>query len=188
MLGIVVGSNDNEGPELWIGVGFKLAVGEWLDLDDGVMLVLGSKLGTLAGSIDTDGATLLLIKGDLDGILLSFVVGGMLTLTLGSILGLGVEAGSNESDGYKEGLLNGFVLSVGPSLGLSFGETDTVGGTLPLNDGPMDMGGTGTLVGCIDGGFDFIMDGSVLTIVSLTLGISVGKCETDDGSELTLGR
>jgi len=98
---------------------------------------------------------------------------------------LGVETGSNDLDGCNEELLDGLVLSVEPSLGLSLENTDIVGGALSLNDGCIDM--SGPLVGFCDGGVAMIMDGSVLPFMGLTLGLSIGDCKTD-GSELTVGR
>ena len=95
---------------------------------------------------------------------------------------LGVGTGSNNLDGFNEEVLDGLVLSVGASLGFSFGKTDTVGGALALNDGPIDM--RGPLVGfCVV----MLTDGSVLPSMGLTLGVSIGDCESD-GTELRVGR
>jgi hypothetical protein len=113
---------------------------------------------------------------DNDGILLGFVVGGILTLGLM----LGVETGCNDLDGCNEELLDGLVLSVGLSLLCSLGKSDTVGGALAFNDGRNDTDGP------CDGGVVMLTDGSVLTSMGLTLGVSIGDCEYD-GSELIVG-
>eukprot|EP00978_Attheya_sp_CCMP212_P032495 scaffold127299_cov31-Attheya_sp.AAC.1 len=95
-----------------------------------------------------------------------------------------VETGSNDLDGCNEDLLDGLLLSVGPSLGFSFGKNDTVGCALALNlnDGRIDT--TGPLVGvCVV----MLTDGSVLPSMGFSLGVSIADCESD-GSELTVGR
>eukprot|EP00978_Attheya_sp_CCMP212_P022994 scaffold69570_cov83-Attheya_sp.AAC.2 len=98
------------------------------------------------------------------------------------MLGVDVETGSNDLDGCNEELLDGLLLSVGPSLGFSFGKTDTVGCALALNDGRIDT--SGPLVGvCVV----MLTDGSVLPSMGFSLGVSIGYCESD-GSELTVGR
>jgi hypothetical protein len=59
-LRVLVGSNDNVGPQLGPNDGSVLTVtvGTLLGLDEGTILILGVKLGEAAGSIDTDGPTL----------------------------------------------------------------------------------------------------------------------------------
>eukprot|EP00978_Attheya_sp_CCMP212_P035150 scaffold151258_cov69-Attheya_sp.AAC.2 len=213
MLGAEEGSMDIDGVYEGTILGFEDgsidAEGKVLSSIAGVRLILGLMLGVDAGSMDMDGFTE-------DGNSLGSVVG--VRLMIGPMLG--AENGSTDIDGEDEGLINGPILCVEGSLEFSLGESDTVGRSLPLKDGPIDVDGTplifivgeilmlgpmladsvggalalkdgridmsGTSVGFRDGGVVVLMDGAVLTLVGLTLGFSVGKCETD-GSELALG-
>jgi hypothetical protein len=84
---------------------------------------------------------------------------------------LGEAAGSIDTDGPILEAIEGNMLLVGSPLGLLLGESETEGDGLGSTLGDVD----GAFVCCIDGGVDFIMDGSVLTSVSLILGIPVGK-------------
>eukprot|EP00978_Attheya_sp_CCMP212_P001345 scaffold2821_cov47-Attheya_sp.AAC.2 len=164
-------------------------------------------LGAENGSTDIDGED----EGLIDGPILVVGVDDD-SDTLGNVLAS--KDGAIDSDGNPlgsvVGLIDGPILCVGGSLEFSLGESDTVGRRLPLNDGPIDADGiplvfiVGEILtlgpmlgletgsndsdGCNegDGGVIVLTDGAVLTLVGLTLGLSVGKCETD-GSELTLG-
>eukprot|EP00978_Attheya_sp_CCMP212_P012023 scaffold29810_cov71-Attheya_sp.AAC.2 len=105
-----------------------------LDTEEGSMDING------LDDADTVGSKRPIKDGpfDADGISLSFVVGGILTLDPM----LGVDTGYNDLDGWNEELLD-------------------VGGAIALSDGRIDT--SRPMVGLCDDGVAALTDGSVLT-------------------------
>jgi hypothetical protein len=196
MLAVLVGSNDNDGPELDPDDGSVLTAGNLLDSDDGTILTLGVMLGKAAGSVDTDGPILGSIKGfmlfdastlgcplgeretegdalastfgdfDVEGNALGLMDGFM--LLLGKILAMLVVVGSNNNDGPKLYPGDGPILVVRKSVGLDDGAMLKLGAMLGKVAGSIDT--DGPTLGSNEG--FMLFDGS-------TLGCSLGEKEMD---------